>query len=178
MGRDKATVVVDGVTLAARTAGVLVAAGLPGPLIEVGPGRSGLRAVPDGIPGCGPLGAVATGVAALRADGFAGGALVVATDLPHLDPGILSWLATHPAPGSVVPLRYRRPQWLCARYSPAALDAAAGLVASGRSALAELAASPGTHLAGEDELVAAGLRAEGLDDADTPDELARIVGAR
>ena len=177
MGRDKATVLVDGVTLAVRTAGLLVAAGLPGPLIEVGPGRSGLTAVPDELPGAGPLGAVATGVGALRDGGFVGGALVVATDLPRLGSGLLSWLAAHPTPGNVVPVRDRRPQWLCARYSPAALDAAAGLVASGRSALAELADGPGTHLAGEDELAAAGLRPEDLDDVDTPADLARIVGS-
>lgn len=176
MGRDKATLLVDGVTLAARTAGLLVAAGLPGPLLELGPGHSGLPAVPDRRAGAGPLAAVAAGAAALRCRGFTGGALVVATDLPRLGPGLLSWLAAHPAPGSVVPLRDRRPQWLCARYSPAALDAAADLVASGRSALRELAAH-GVHLAGEDELVAAGFRPGDLDDADTPADLARCVGS-
>jgi molybdopterin-guanine dinucleotide biosynthesis protein A len=178
MGRDKATVLVDGATLAARTAGVLVAAELTGPLLEVGPGWSGLPAFPDEAPGSGPLGAVATGVSALRSGGFDGGALVVATDLPRLRSGLLSWLAAHPSPGSVVPLRHQRPQWLCARYSPAELDTAAGLVRSGRSALRELADSSCTHLVGEDELAAAGFRPADLDDVDTPADLARIVGSR
>ena len=177
MGQDKATLRIAGTSLAARTAGVLRAARLPGPLLEVGPGWSGLAALPDDLPGTGPLAAVAAGAAALRRCGFAGGALVVATDLPRLAPELVSWLALHPAPGSVVPLRSGRPQWLCARYSPEDLGSAAELVGSGRRAISCLA-GPGVHLAGEDELVGASLRPEDLDDADTPDELARCLGTR
>lgn len=172
MGRDKAGLLVGGRTLAQRTADLLRRAGLGGPLLELGPGVSDLEAVPDARPGAGPLAAVATGVAALRGAGFAGAALVVATDLPRLEVELLTWLGAHPGPGSVVPVRDGRPQWLCARYGAAALDAAGPLVASGRTALRELAGAAPLHLAEPGEWLHGSLHPGVLDDVDTPDDLA------
>ncbi len=175
MGRDKATLRLGDRTLAERTAAVLLEADLTGPLLEVGPGVSGLEAVPDAVAGAGPLAAVATGAATFRAAGFAGPAVVVATDLPHLSPGLVSWLAGHPADGSVVPVHDARVQWLCARYSPEALDRAGALVAAGRSAVRELAGSTSLHLAGPEEWLVPAGGAGALDDLDTPDDLARVA---
>ncbi|MHB8504425.1 MAG: molybdenum cofactor guanylyltransferase [Acidimicrobiales bacterium] len=177
MGRDKATLVVGGNTLAARTAAVLAGVDLAGPAVEVGPGVSGLVHVPDQRPGGGPLAAVATGVAALRRLDWDGAALVLATDLPHLDTCLLRWLATHPFEGSVVPVAGDRPQWLCARYDTEALDAAGTLVAAGRSALRELLSGRSSHLAAETEWAAvspAGVSV--LADVDDPSDLESLGG--
>lgn len=129
MGTDKASIRVDGVPLAARTAAVL--GRVVSPVLEVGPGRSGLTAVLEDPPGCGPLAAVAAGAGALASLGHAGPALVVATDLPRLGVRCLRQLAAHPGTESVVPVVAGRPQWLVARWSAAALALAPALVRAG-----------------------------------------------
>ena len=63
MGTDKARLVVNGETLAARSARVLTA--VCDPVVEVGPGVSGLPAVLEEPPGAGPLVALLAGVGAL-----------------------------------------------------------------------------------------------------------------
>ena len=124
MGRDKATLVIDGATLAARAASLLSA--VAAPCVEVGPGVSGLASVREDPPGQGPLTAVVAGVGVV---GSAWPALVVACDLPRLGRELLCWLRDHPSDASVVPLWEDRPQPLCARWSPSALSTAGGLVA-------------------------------------------------
>jgi molybdopterin-guanine dinucleotide biosynthesis protein A len=166
MGRDKATIVVGGETLAARSARLL--SGVAAPCIEVGPGVSGLPAVTEQPPGSGPLAALAAGVAALAPGAPA---LVVACDLPSLDVELLRWLAGHPGAGSVVPVTDRRPQPLCARWSAADLAVATGLVAEGARSMQELVRRSGALLvAPPDGLVAA------LADVDTPEQLAQLRG--
>src|SRR5580658_2366369 len=100
MGRDKASIVIGGETLARRTGRLLgeVAA----PVIEVGAGASGLEAVGDDDPHGGPLAAIATGVEALRARGRLGPAIVCACDLPQLSVAALALLADEPGSGSVL----------------------------------------------------------------------------
>jgi molybdopterin-guanine dinucleotide biosynthesis protein A len=166
MGRDKATIVVDGMTLAARTARLLAA--VASPCIEVGPGRSGLRAVEEEPRGGGPLVAVAAGVTALPTNGPA---LVVACDLPRLSEALLQWLADHPAPGSVVPLWGGRPQPLCARWSGPALARAVELAGTGARSMNAL-------LDGSDALVVMppARLAAALVDVDTPDQLDEVGG--
>jgi molybdopterin-guanine dinucleotide biosynthesis protein A len=132
LGRDKALLPVDGMPSAARLAAVL--SEVVAPVVEVGPGRSGLPAVAD--EGEGPLAAVAAGVAWLRASGFEGGAVVLACDLPFVDEALVGFLAAYP--GTAVPMVARRAQPLCARYSAAALDAVAGLVAAGERRMSAL----------------------------------------
>jgi molybdopterin-guanine dinucleotide biosynthesis protein A len=166
MGRDKATIVVGGVTLAARTARLLSA--VASPCVEVGPGRSGLQAVEEKPRGGGPLVAVAAGVVALPRNASA---LVVACDLPRLTEPILQWLADHPAPGSVVPVWEGRPQPLCARWSGPALAHAVELAGTGARSMNAL-------LGGSDALVVTpppGLAAA-LMDVDTPDQLDEVGG--
>ena len=161
MGRDKATLVVDGATLAARAASVLSA--VAAPCVEVGPGVSGLDSVWEDPPGDGPLSALVAGIAAV---GLASPALVVACDLPRLDSELLSWLRDHPSEASVVPMWKHRPQPLCARWSPAALSTAGDLVQEGeRSMQALLEASEILLVTPPPEL------AVGLVDIDTPADL-------
>ncbi len=175
MGRDKATLAVGGTTLAARTAAVLHDAGVEGPALEVGPGVSGLPHLPDGRPGAGPLAAVATGAAALRRLGWTGPALVVATDLPLLDTGLLRWLTGHPCEGSVVPVAGGRPQWLCARYAGEALAGAEALATAGNRAMRDLVAGRPLHLAAQAEWAAASPAGPAvLADVDEPPDFQRL----
>jgi molybdopterin-guanine dinucleotide biosynthesis protein A len=161
MGRDKATLVIDGATLAARAASLLSA--VAAPCVEVGPGVSGLASVREDPPGQGPLTAVVAGVGVV---GSAWPALVVACDLPRLGRELLCWLRDHPSDASVVPLWEDRPQPLCARWSPSALSTAGGLVADGsRSMQSLLAATEVLFVVPPPELAA------GLVDVDTPADL-------
>jgi molybdopterin-guanine dinucleotide biosynthesis protein A len=165
MGRPKGLIEVAGETLAARTARLLRS--VCDPVVEVGPGWSGLEVAVETRPGAGPLAALADGWRHLRAGGFTGPVLGVATDLPRLDGDVLAWLATHPSVGSVVPLSGGRPQMLCARWSPADLARAVALVEGGHSAMRNLLEGSGAVLAGEEEWGATGA----LADADTPADL-------
>ncbi|HLH46114.1 MAG TPA: NTP transferase domain-containing protein [Acidimicrobiales bacterium] len=172
LGRDKATLPLPGgTTLARRTAALLSA--VADPALELGPGVSGLDHVPDPTAPTGPLAAVAGGVVALRRRGWEGPALVVATDLPRLSAGLLQWLAAYPVPRSVVPCVDGRPQWLCARYSPAALAAAGSLVAGGERAVRLLAEVAPVELAPAEECAAAA-DSSVLADVDRPEELALL----
>ncbi len=172
MGVDKATLVppAGGSTLAARTAALLRR--VAEPALEVGPGFSGLPAVADDHPGAGPLAAVAAGRRALAAAGWQGSALVVATDLPLLDAATLAWLAGHPSPRSVVPVAGGRSQPLCARWSAADLDRAAGLVAGGRRSMADLVAAADPVLVAVGDPGGAG--GAPFADADTPADARRL----
>jgi molybdopterin-guanine dinucleotide biosynthesis protein A len=134
LGRDKATLVVGGERLCDRAARLLVE--VADPVLEVGPGHSGLPTVDEGPERRGPLAAVAAGASALPA-GTA--ALVLAVDMPLVTAALLAALADHPSPLSVVPLDATgRLQPLCARYSPTALAAAAALVEAGSRAMGAL----------------------------------------
>ena len=178
MGRDKATLVVGGTgtPLAQRTAGLLVA--VAAPVVEIGPGHTGLAHVQEAPPGGGPLCALAAGWTSLKERQWPdpAGVLVVATDLPRLTRGLLTLLAEHPAPGPIVPLdKEGRSQPLCARYPMAALGAAAKLVESGeRSVRALLASLDPTWVAPSVWQPAAG-DPDALTDVDTPADLTALT---
>ena len=108
MGRDKASIVLaDGRTCAQTVAARL--AEVADPLLEIGPGTSGLTAVPDDCPGAGPLAALATGWAALVSSGHSGPVLVLACDLPRVTVPLLELLARAAGDGAVVPVVGERP---------------------------------------------------------------------
>ncbi len=168
MGQPKAAIVVDGTSLADRTAALLAL--VSDPVIEVGPGYTNLVRVQESPAGGGPLAAVAAGWATVARSRES--ALVVATDLPRLTAGLLGWLATHPSPQSVVPIdRDGRPQPLCARYSATDLMVAGELVANGQRAMhAWLDRIEVTWAPASDWEAPAG-QADALDDVDTPADL-------
>jgi molybdopterin-guanine dinucleotide biosynthesis protein A len=124
-------------------------------------------------PGQGPLAAVAAGTRRLRELGWNGPAIVVATDLPGLTPGLLAWLAGHPSPRSVIPMANGVAQTLCARYAAVDLDIAVELVAAGRRALRDLLDDTRPLLAGPEMWEAAAGGAGTLLDIDTPTDLGR-----
>jgi molybdopterin-guanine dinucleotide biosynthesis protein A len=180
MGRDKASLRLgsplpdQAPTLAGRTAGILSA--VCSPLVEVGPGRSGLPAVREEPPGRGPLAAIAAGWASLTADGWRGPVVVVATDLPRLTQAMLTWLAGYPGDRSVVPVSAGRVQPLCARYSPADMDTASRLAADGYRAMRELLEATDPRMVGEQEWAPVAGGTDVLDDVDTPEDLRRVTG--
>ncbi len=136
MGVDKATLTVDGVTLAERGARLLQAACRP--VLEVGPGHAPLQAVVEDPAGSGPLAAMASGGAALRERGHPGPALVMAVDLPRVSEPLLRFLATFPGDSTVVPFVGGEAQPLLARYSAAALARAGELVGPGERSMRAL----------------------------------------
>jgi molybdopterin-guanine dinucleotide biosynthesis protein A len=173
MGRDKASIVLaDGRTCAQTVAARL--AEVADPVLEVGPGTTGLRAVPDDRPGAGPLAALATGWAALASMGHGGPVLVLACDLPRVTVHWLDLLARASGNGTVVPVVGGRPQPLCARFGPASLDQCQRLVTAGRrSLMALLDAAPVDWLGPE---VWSGVADEHcFADIDTPEDLARVL---
>ena len=171
MGRDKAALVVDGVSLAERAARALV--GVVDPVLEVGPGRSSLPTVAEAEPGAGPLGALAAGAAALAQRGHPGGAVVLATDLPFVTDELVRVLASHPSEATVVPVIAGRRQLLAARYSPAALQTAPAHFAAGQRSLATLLDEVDVVELVEEELAdVVDLRE--LEDVDTPEDVTRL----
>ena len=146
LGIPKATLRVAGESLAERTVRVLGA--IADPVLEVGPGYVAPDPVREPEPGRGPLVALVAGAAALAARGVGDrSVLVVAVDLPALDPALLALLAAAPPADVVVPRVAGRDQVLCARYAPTALARAAGLVDAGeRSVRALLGAGSVLHL--------------------------------
>ncbi len=170
MGRDKADLVVAGERLADHAARVLSA--VCDPVLEIGPGRSPLRAIPDETPRAGPLAALVTGSAALRAHGHDGAVVLLGVDLPYVNVPLVELLARHPSPDTVVPVAGGMRQSCCARYAAEALDVAAELVGCGERALHTLLAAVRVVEVGETEWRAVA-PADALADLDTPDDLDR-----
>jgi len=176
MGVDKATIRIGSETLATRAARVLAA--VCDPVLEVGPGWSGLRAVADEPRGQGPRAALATAVSVL---GATTPILLFGVDLPRVEVDLLELVAGWPGPESAVPMHAGIPQLCCARYGPAALallaepgpepgpEAEPEARRSLRSLLTHTGYSP---IAEADwQRVAS---ADALDDVDTPQDLARL----
>lgn len=170
MGRDKAAVEVGGVSLARRSGEIL--AGTTGPVVEVGPGTSGLPAVTETPPGSGPLAAVVAGWQHLvEQTGEKRPAVVLACDLPDLPRALVAWLVAQPGDHSVVPVVDGRRQPLCARWSVADLERAGASFATGERSLREVF-GPDADFAAEDAWEAAASPGE-LMDVDTPEDLVR-----
>lgn len=136
LGVDKASLMLDGETLAARAAHRLGA--ICSPVVELGDGVSGLPALREDEAGAGPLAALATAGAWFRANGHDGPVLLLAVDLPAVDERFLRWLCERPGEPTAVPRVGGRLQPVCARYGADALLAAQSLVAGGIRALHEL----------------------------------------
>jgi|SRR5579871_912085 len=94
-----------------------------------------VEGVADLYPGQGPVGGILTGLTALGV----GAHLVVACDMPALQPGILRLLRDSATPewDAVVPERDGRPEPLCAVYRDTAAPALQSFLATGRRAAFE-----------------------------------------
>ena len=175
MGEDKALIEVGGRRLVDHAAALLTA--VADPVIEVGPGWSGLPAVREDPPGSGPLAALAAGAAFLRAAGHDGAVLVLAVDMPRVGVELLRLLAGRPGTATAVPRAGGHPQPMCARYGPDVLAAVDERLAAGgrslRDLLETLAASGAVSWVEPEELEPlAG--PEAFADVDTPEDLRRL----
>jgi molybdopterin-guanine dinucleotide biosynthesis protein A/alkylated DNA repair dioxygenase AlkB len=170
MGFDKALLEVDGRRNAARVGAAL--SEVAAPVVEIGPGVSGLSALADERPGEGPLVATAAAGQALRARGHRGPVVVVACDLPFISAADLALLVGWPGSASVVPVVDGHPQPLCARWAEADVAAAADLVAAGEKSMMALVRRPGVLLVGPEHW-SPGEARRIFADVDTPDDLRR-----
>lgn len=133
LGVDKATLVLDGETLAVRAARLLT--DRCDRVFEVGPGLTGLPAVRESPAGAGPLAALVAGANALAIGGAVESVVVLACDLPWVEP-VLDALVAGPLAGAAIPVdEHGRRQYVCARYGPTALVRATALVAAGEHSL-------------------------------------------
>lgn len=174
LGVDKSTLVLDGETLAGRAARVLAA--LCERVLEVGPGVTELHAVRETPAGAGPLAALAAGSATLAASGAITSVVLLACDLPWVEPVLDALVAVAlddlPTIVAVVPVDDDgRRQYVCARYGPSALLRASTLVAAGERSLRGLVESFPSNAIMELDGFAAGAFA----DIDGPDD-ARAAG--
>jgi molybdenum cofactor guanylyltransferase len=178
LGFDKATVRIGAETLAARAARVLGA--VCEPVVEVGPGHSGLPAVRENPPGSGPLAALVAGAGAMqdrslgdRSLGEQMAVVLLGCDLVRVESPMLELLAAWDGAPTAVPLVGGEPQLVCARYGPDAIGVARELLAAGERSLRALLAAVDADLVAEEHWrVVAGRDA--FADLDTPEDLARL----
>lgn len=133
MGIDKATLCIDGVSLAQKLASLLCM--VASPVIEVGPQQSFLPAVLEGERGAGPLVALCAGIQELARREVHTPIIVLACDLPNLSLDVLQTLAEWPGEGAVLPVIEGREQPLCARWSSADLAMAIDHAGRGQRSL-------------------------------------------
>lgn len=170
MGSDKARLLLDGESLAARIARIV--GEVADPVLEVGPGRTNLRRVSEGIPGGGPFLAVVDGWAVVSRVARRP-VVVCACDLPVVDRSFLAWLATTGGRRSVVPVLGGEPQPLCARWSAEDLDRMTVLAVAGARSFRPLYDQLDADLPGPEIWRQAGVLG-GPDDVDTPGDIERL----
>lgn len=129
MGRDKALLPFRGRTLVECVAqNVAIATGSVKLVGDKGKyGSLGLPVLEDRMPGCGPL----SGIEAALADSAAELTLVVACDMPSLNPDFLHWILEE-AEKTAAAVTWVRNEPLCAVYRPAAHAAATEALIQGK----------------------------------------------
>jgi molybdenum cofactor guanylyltransferase len=170
MGRDKALLPLDGETLLHRTARLALELGPTVAVIgrtEPAGWNLPVRWIPDHRPGDGPLTAIATALAELRAP-----VLALPCDLPRLTLAALAWIAAAPrGEFGVAATLGGQAEPLFAVWLPAAQPAIDAALASGRRSCQAILADPSfARIAAPDELAPA------LADCDDPAEWDRLGG--
>jgi molybdopterin-guanine dinucleotide biosynthesis protein A len=141
MGRDKATLPVDGIAMARRVADTALAGGCTDVVAIGGPAERrevhGLAVVADRWPGEGPLGGIATALHAVGAP-----VLVLACDLAWIDAGTVAAVLAAAAvvDSDVVTAVTDRVQPLCALWRPSALGALERALEAGERSVVSLLA--------------------------------------
>jgi molybdopterin-guanine dinucleotide biosynthesis protein A len=167
MGTDKARLVINGETLAARAARVLSA--VCDPAIEVGQAVSGLPAIQEDPPGAGPLVALLAGHGAL---GAPAAVVLLACDMPFVEPPLLQLLVEWPGDRTVIPVVDGRLQYACARYGPSAFTNAHRALRDGITSLRAITQTDCEHLSASQWGAVADVHA--FADVDTPADLQRL----
>ena len=136
MGRDKATIVAGGASLAERSAAALRAVAAP-VLASCPTASTGCAVVDD--PRQGPLVAFDAGSHALAEHGHDGPVILLACDMPLVTGEMLARMTRmRNGADAVVPIDQGRLQPLCAVYAPRARVIAHGLVAAGARSMRDL----------------------------------------
>ena len=151
MGRDKATLPFGPETLLRRV--VRLAQTVVNDVVVVGatsqPMPTGVRVVQDPVPGLGPLAALAVGLRSVSA----GRALLLACDLPLLEPALLQRLQDLAgAADACVPLLDGMPMPTCAVYATRVLPRAEAQLAAGARSLRALLAAVSVRWVNPDDL--------------------------
>ena len=169
LGVDKATLILDGETLAARAERLLT--DRCSEVVEVGPGVTSLRAVRETPDGGGPLAALVAGANAfgeVETEPSSGPLILLACDLPWVAPVLDALIAAPAHVEIVVPIdEDGRRQYVCARYGPSAVVAAATLLEGGEQSLHALVTSI------DDVLEVGGFAVGVFADIDVPDDARR-----
>ena len=181
MGRDKALIPIGGRPMVARVADALWVAGARD-VVAIGRepdalASLGLATVPDGRPGAGPAGGIATALsrAAAHVDDdeivFVVGCDLVAPS-PAAIGATLAVLADHPGAAVAVPVSAGRTQWHHAAWRASAAPALEAVLDTGVRAVGAVVAAAGLVVAGVD-----GIDPAVLADADEPGDIPQ-AGAR
>lgn len=137
MGKDKATLIIEGQSCSSRLAKLLTQS--TNPCLEVGPGHSGLDFVLEDPPFQGPLVALALAKQELEKKyNYLGPVVVLACDLPFVTNKLISLLVNWPSDNSVIPILETKPQPLCARFSKDSLEIIQLLVQEGKRSIKSL----------------------------------------
>ncbi len=180
MGVDKASLVLDGRTLLQRTvdavcevAGEVVLAAAPGQRLPPVECRRPLRTVEDAFEGQGPLVAIAAGLRSLTAPV----ALVVACDMPFLQPALLRLLAQRAATGRhlVVPIAAGQPQPLCSAFRREALKVVQAHIEAGDRKIMSVADDLDVDRVAPHEWAAADPGGRSFENVNTPEEFEAAV---
>jgi len=171
MGVNKATIKIDGVPAAARVVRMLNR--VVEPVIEVGPGVTGMPAIREDPPDGGPLAAMVAGGRHLRNLHHTDSVLVVACDLPLVNEAVFRMLADWPGTSSVVPIVDGASNPLCARWSLDDLAAGEQVLLEGQRSVQALVDRCDIVFA-EKASWPSEVGDAHMTDADTPDEMDRL----
>jgi len=170
MGYDKATIQVEGKTIARRTAEML--GQFADPVIEVGPGYCGIEYVQEQPAGLGPLSALVQGWRSLvQRTGDKRDTIVLSCDMPDLSTKIIGELASRPSGVSAVPVIGGMQQPLCARWSVGDLENAISCLQGGSRAIGNIF-GPSAELLDEN-FWDGKVPLSSFEDVDSPDDLYR-----
>jgi len=177
MGRPKHELIVEGETLLART--VRRALSVARSVIILGPPERarglGFPALPDALPGRGPLGAIYTGLLHTRTEFN----LFLACDLPFIEPRFLRYLAEEAIASGADATLAETPgeglQPLTAIYRRRALPAVRRSLAHGRNKMTSFLPWVSVRVLGWPELVRAGFPNRFFENLNTMAEYERAV---
>lgn len=175
MGVDKASMLLDGVTLLQRTvtalsevAAEIVAVRAPGQSLPAVESACPFSVIEDAVEGEGPLIGIAAGLREARHDV----ALVVACDMPFLQPPLLRLLAERAAAGRrfVVPMYDRRPQPLCSAFRREALPVLEARIEAGERRIMAVADGLDADRVPPEQWAAADAGGRSFENVNTPEE--------
>lgn len=178
MGSDKAALVLGGRTLLQRAvdaacgaASAVVVVGAPGRALPKVTSTVPMHLVTDAGEGAGPLGGIVAGLAAVGTSV----ALVVACDIPFIEPSLLRLLAARVREGAsaAVPVVDGQAQPLCSAVRTDAFEALRAAFQGGTRAASLLADLPGALLVDADEWGVADPAGASFIGVNTPEEWAR-----